>query len=71
MSKPAIDLNVIREEFEECRNSLALAVDISTSEIPLSEHGRLAFIEYGISSIRRFRTALDMLKNYPDGKAPN
>lgn len=61
----------LREELQECGFSLSLVVDISTSDIQLSEGGRLGFVELGIASVRRLHAAVEKLSDYTDGSRPS
>ncbi|UNG19264.1 hypothetical protein [Stutzerimonas zhaodongensis] len=61
----------LREELQECEYSLSLVVDISTSDIELSEGGRLGFVEFGMASVRRLHAAVEKLGDYAEGNLPS
>ncbi|GEM_PF-1385230 len=61
----------LREELQECGYSLSLVVDISTSDIELSERGRLGFVEFGMASVRRLHAAVEKLGDYTEGSLPS
>jgi len=54
----------MRDEFEECGHSLALLIDLFTSDVQLTERGRLALSAYGKESMDRFEHAEELLRNY-------
>lgn len=61
----------LREEFQECENSLSFVVDVTTSNVELSERGRLGFTEFGITSVRRLSAAVAKLSDYAEGSLPS
>lgn len=61
----------LREEFEECEHSLSLVVDIATSDIKLSDGGKVGLVELGLTSVRRFKAAVAKLSDYTEGNLPS
>uniref|UniRef100_A0A6H1ZGA8 Uncharacterized protein n=1 Tax=viral metagenome TaxID=1070528 RepID=A0A6H1ZGA8_9ZZZZ len=64
-------LSDLREEFEECGHSLSLVVDIATSDIKLSDGGKVGLVELGLTSVRRFKAAVAKLSDYTEGNLPS
>jgi hypothetical protein len=60
----SVGFTELRSEVEECGNTLALFVDIFTSELSLSDRGRLALSEYGRNSQARYEGIEAVLKTY-------
>lgn len=61
----------IRDELEECGHSLALLVDLCTSDVQLTERSKLALTQYGKNSLDRFAHAEAMLRDYETDKTPS
>lgn len=44
----------MREKFEECGHTLALLIDLCTSDVELTERSKLALTEYGKNRMEVF-----------------
>lgn len=67
----SVGFTELRGEVEECGNTFALFVDISTSGLNLSERGRLALTEYGRNSQARYDNIEAQLRTYEPNIPPS
>lgn len=61
----------MRDQFEECGDSLALLVALLTTDLQLTQRARLALIDYGVARLKCFEQAEAMLRSYVEETTPS
>lgn len=63
------DFFEMREQLEECGNTLSLLIDLCTSDVQLTQRSKSALVEYGQYSMKIFENADRMLRNHAESSS--
>ncbi len=60
-----------REELEDCRNSVAFALESLPSNSELSEYAQAGFTQFRIDCFKQFNAVVSKVRSQTEGNAPS